>query len=109
MGGKARADLARQMLDRRHAIGGLRHHAETLRAELAAEVARQIGAGQIQQRILLLHHLLARASHHLVAQGSGIAAGDDHLDEAGRARRGNPAERDIDIADAGDVAKGGGV
>ena len=37
MRGKAIADIARQYLDRSHAIGGLRHHAEALGAELGAE------------------------------------------------------------------------
>jgi len=82
-----RRRLPRQAGRRHHPVGGVRHHRKTLLAELAGEIARQIGAGQIQQRARLLQLLGLDAGQHEVAQGARIAPGRHHLRESGLAGR----------------------
>ena len=51
IGGKGLAGLARQARQRDHAIGRPRDHLEAVLRQLAGEIAREIGAGKIKQRV----------------------------------------------------------
>ena len=77
------------MLCRNHFVGRLRHHRKSLLAQLAGEIARQIGAGEVEQRAGLFQHFRLHALGHEIAQRAGVAAGDDDAGEAGLARRGS--------------------
>ena len=58
---------------RHHPVGGLRHHRKAVLAEVAGEVAREIGGCKVKDRVGFLQLLRLRPLQHQIAQRAGVA------------------------------------
>jgi hypothetical protein len=73
----------RQARCRDHPVCRVRHDRKTLFAQFAGEIAREVGARQIQQRAGFLQSFRFHGCQHQVAQRAGIALARDQLAKAG--------------------------